>query len=133
MYAAEAWDLEAELRSCQLDTESTVRCDVATRWHTLQVEMAEEWIFVVDSTRLTSLALVRVDPDPANRTLPLAYSDLESWESWLQETHPAQAATLLSGDNLFWNFYFRYHPSKSAAIGASTEEYLESRIDELQP
>lgn len=129
----EAWDLEAELRSCRSDSESTVRCAVATRWHTLQVEIAEEWVFAFDRTRLTSLETIRLDQDPPDRRLPLRYGDLKSWESWVEATHPDQAARLLAGDRLIWPFFFRYDQSLASDIGASIQEYLESRTNEPRP
>jgi hypothetical protein len=126
MIHLDAWDMEAELRSCQAEAESTFRCDVATRWHVMQVEIGEEWTFEIDGPQVTRLEMARVDPSPTNRTLPLGYADLASWESWLEETHPEQAARL-SGDDLIWPFYFRYHPENAEAIGASIQEYLESQ------
>jgi hypothetical protein len=121
-----AWDMEADLGKCRVETTSTIRCAVTTRWHVFQVEIGEEWTFVFDAGELTRLEMARVDPNPTNRSLPLGYDDLRSWESWLEVTHPDQAAALVAGDNLIWNFYFRYHPSNADAIGASIEEYLGS-------
>jgi hypothetical protein len=126
MSSIDAWDMEAELRSCQADTESIFRCDVTTRWHVMQVEIGEEWTFEFDGLEVTRLEMARVEPNPTNRTLPLGYHDLASWESWLEETHPEQAARL-SGNDLMWPFYFRYHHEDAEAIGASIQEYLESR------
>jgi hypothetical protein len=121
-----AWDMEAELRSCQPEAESTFRCDVTTRWHVMQVEIGEEWTFEIEGPEVTRLEMARVEPSPTNRTLPLGYDDLASWESWLEETHPEQAARL-SGNDLIWPFYFRYHLQDAEAIGASIQEYLESQ------
>lgn len=129
MSSAETWDLEAALGSCRYlgQNSGSIQCDVTTRWHTLQVEMGELWTFDFDGTTgLTRLEMDRIDPNPANRTLPLGLDDLAAWETWLAETHPEQASTLLSGDELFWNFYFRYHFENSEAIGASINEYLAS-------
>jgi hypothetical protein len=130
MSSTEAWDLEADLGSCRyLGTISaSIQCDVTTRWLTLQVEMGELWTFAFGGTTgLTRLEMDRIDPNPANRTLPLGLDDLAAWETWLNETDPERAARLLSGDELFWNFYFRYRPEKSEDIGASISEYLASR------
>lgn len=126
MYTIDTWDMEADLRSCQAEAESTFRCDVTTRWHVLQVEIGEEWTFEFDGPQVTRLEMARVQPSPTNRTLPLGYDDLASWESWLEETHPEQAARL-SGDDLIWPFYFRYSRDDPEAIGASIQEYLESQ------
>lgn len=130
---AEAWDLEAELRSCRSVSDSTVRCAVATRWHVLQVEIAEEWVFAYDGIRLASLETIRLDQDPPDRRLPLGYGDLKSWESWLEATHPEQAARLLGGDWRYGQFFFRYQPFLASDIAASIQEYLESRTNELRP
>lgn len=133
MNPIDAWDMEADLGSCQADAESIFRCDVTTRWHVLQVEIGEVWTFVFDGGDLRGLEMARVDPNPANRTLPLGYRDLPSWESWLDETHPDQAQRLLSGSSLIWHFYFRYDHGEAEAIGASIREYLESHAEEPQP
>lgn len=126
MYPIAAWDMEAELRSCRAEAESTFRCDVTTRWHVMQVEIGEQWTFELDGPEVTRLEMARVEPSPTNRTLPLGYDDLASWESWLEETHPEQAARL-SGNDLIWPFYFRYHHEDAEAIGASIQEYLDSQ------
>jgi hypothetical protein len=126
MSPIDAWDMEAELGSCQAETESTFRCDVTTRWHVMQVEIGEEWTFEFDGPEVTRLEMALVEPNPTNRTLPLGYDDLASWESWLEETYPEQAARL-SGNDLIWPFYFRYHHEDAEAIGASIWEYLETR------
>jgi hypothetical protein len=126
MSPIDAWDMEAELRSCQAEAESTFRCDVTTRWHVMQVEIGEEWTFEFDGPRVTRLEMARVELDPPNRTLPLGYDDLASWQSWLEETHPELAARL-SGNDLIWPFYFRYHHEDAEAVGASIQEYLESQ------
>jgi hypothetical protein len=126
MIHLDAWDMEAELRSCQAEAKSTFRCDVTTRWHVMQVEIGEEWTFEIDGPQVTRLEMARVEPSPTNRTLPLGYHDLASWESWLEETHPELAARL-SGNEWIWPFYFRYHPENAEAIGVAIQEYLESR------
>jgi len=126
MFHIDSWDMEAALRSCQAEAESTFRCDVTTLWHVMQVEIGEEWTFEFDGPQVTRLEMARVEPSPTNRTLPLGYDDLASWESWLEETHPEQAARL-SGNEWIWPFYFRYHPEYAEAIGASIQEYLESQ------
>lgn len=126
VYATAAWDMEAELRSCQAEAESTFRCDVTTRWRVLQVEIGEEWTFEFHGPRVTRLEMARVEPSPASRTLPLGYDDLASWESWLEETHPELAARL-SGSEWIWPFYFRYSYQEAEAIGVAIQEYLESQ------
>jgi len=123
------WGLAAELGSCRPQSESTVACAVVTRWHVLQLEIGEQWTFEFDGDRVTRLEMVRVDPDPPNRVLPLGLVDLERWEAWLRETHPEQAERLLpSGPDIFGHFYFRFALDASPEeIGASIREYLASR------
>ena len=126
MIHIDAWDMEAELRSCQAEAGSTFRCDVTTRWHVMQVEIGETWSFELDGPQVVRLEMDRVERSPTNRTLPLGYDDLASWESWLEETDPELAARL-AGNDLIWPFYFRYHPENAEAVGASIQEFLESR------
>jgi hypothetical protein len=132
MYPIDAWEMEADLGSCREEPESTFRCDVTTRWQVLQVEIGEEWTFDFDARELTRLQMTRVDSNLTNRTLPLGYTDLYSWEAWLEEIHPKEAARLLSGHALIWHFYFRYQHSEAEAIGASIREYLDSQPPQLQ-
>ena len=127
MYRIEGWDMQADLQSCRAKVGSTIRCSVLTRWRTLQVEMVEEWSFDFNGTRVASLEMLRLDRSPPGRTLPLAYDDLQSWETWLEETHPDQAARFLGGSDLIWNFYFRYDTTYADEIGASIREYVETR------
>jgi hypothetical protein len=125
----ERWGLEARLGGCRAPTASTVVCAVASRWHTLQMEMGEEWTFEIDAGRVTRLRMVRVDPDPPERQLPLGLNGLASWEAWLRETHPAQADRLLpTGPDLFGHMYFRFGLDASPdEIKTSIREYLETR------
>lgn len=122
----EAWDLDVVVRSCAARGDSAVSCDVRTRWLTLQMEMVERWDFSFTNGRISSVVMVRSDPDPRERSLPLGLPDLDSWESWLNETHPAEARELLPNDaeqRLFAPF-LRYDPTRAEEIGASIEEYL---------
>jgi hypothetical protein len=125
----EEWGLAAELGSCSPVSESTVNCAVVTRWHVLQLEIGEQWTFEFDGDRVTRLEMVRVDPDPPNRVLPLGFVDLARWEAWLRKTHPEQAERLLpNGPDLFGHFYFRFALDASPEeIGASIREYVASR------
>lgn len=127
MHPIDAWDMEADLRSCRIEAVSTVGCDVTTHWQVLEVEIGEQWTFDFAARELTRFEMTRVDSNPMNRTLPLGYSDLQSWELWLEEVHPEEAAGLSSGGSLIWNFYFRYHYEMAEAIGTRIQEYLESR------
>ncbi len=123
------WGMQAHLRSCREVSSSTISCAVVTRWRTLQVEIGEAWTFEFDGRRVTRLQMLRVDPDPPDRLLPLGLSDLTRWESWLRETHPAQAAALLpSGPDPLGHMYFRFGLDASPdEIGDSIREYLETR------
>jgi hypothetical protein len=146
MENAEAWGLDAVIRSCKPHTGSRIECDVRTRWHTLQMEMAERWTFSFEGRHLESLVMTRSNPDPTDRLLPLGYSDLDSWESWLKETHPVKAAALgllpdeeerRSDDredcpqvpdcSYLFAMLLRYDPTQAEEIGASIQEYLDSR------
>jgi hypothetical protein len=126
MEAAEEWSLEARVRSCEQLTESVVRCDVHTLWHTLQMEMGERWRFEFEHDRLKALLMVRSDLDPDDRFLPLSYTDLDRWESWLEQNHPKQAAVWLENDPRYAQF-LRYQLTYADEIGASIQEYLDSR------
>ncbi len=123
------WSMEAHLGSCQAVAESTITCAVATRWHTLQIEIGEAWTFEFDGRRVTRLHMLRVDPDPPDRLLPMGLTDLPHWEAWLRETHPSQADRLLpSGPDEFGWMYFRFALDASPdEIGASIDEYLAAR------
>lgn len=120
------WGMVAHLGSCQAADESTITCAVATRWHTLQIEIGEAWTFEFDGAGVRRLEMLRVDPDPTNRLLPLGLVDLSTWEAWLRETHPLQAARLLpSGPDIFGWMYFRFGLDASPdEIGASIDHYL---------
>ena len=120
--------MEAHLESCRAVGAATISCAVRTRWRTLQIEIGEAWTFEFEGVRVTRLEMLRVDPDPPDRLMPLALADLSAWEAWLRETHPAQADDLLVEDNgLFAHLYFRYDWTNPDAIGASISEYLETR------
>jgi hypothetical protein len=123
------WGLEARLDSCRKQAGPTISCAVRTRWNVLQLEIGEEWTFDFDGARVTRLQMVRIDPDPPNRVLPLGLLDLDRWEAWLRETHPEQADHLLpTGPDLFGHWYFRFGLDASPdEIGASIAEYSQSR------
>jgi len=123
------WGLNARLGACQAPSISTFSCAVVTDWHVLQLEIGEEWTFEVERGFVSRLQMVRVDPDPPNRVLPLGLIGLERWETWLRETHPEQADRLLpNGPDPFGYWYFRFGLDASPAeIGASIREYVVSR------
>jgi hypothetical protein len=127
----DSWGLQAQLGSCRLGAEASINCAVSTRWTRFQVEIGEEWTFHLDGPRVSRLEMMaRLDPDPSNRVLPLGLGDLRGWEAWLSETHPQQADGLLVTSQelfLFPTFYFPYRLEDAAEIGASIEEYVESR------
>jgi hypothetical protein len=129
MGLVQPWDLEARLGSCRTPLESTVVCAVATRWHVLQVEIGEEWTFEFDGARVSRLQMIRVDPDPSNRVMPLGLVDLERWAAWLTETHPEQASRLLpTGPDPMGHWYFRFGGGANPhEIGDSIREYIASR------
>ena len=120
-----AWDLATDRGSCEPRTETTVVCDVETRWRTLQIEIGERWTFVFDDEHVSSLVLTRKDLDPSDRSEPMSYNDLDAWEAWLEQTHPEQAAALLQRNSLIASF-LRYDPTLADQIGASIREYLDA-------
>ena len=111
----DAWGLEAELVACgsrpvRVPTiadgvEAVVECEVATRWHTLSMEIIDVWSFELRGAELLYWGsfsgyihgdLALIDLDPTDRTLPLGYDGLEAWEAWLQANHPDEAARFLN-------------------------------------
>lgn len=123
--SVERWGLEAEIVSCEASV-SVVECEMVARWHTLQVEGLEKWTFHFDGSEVTRLETARLDREPETRMLPLSHRDLESWDAWLAETHPAEAQWH-AGDPLFWNFYFRYDGARAVALRRLIDEYLQTR------
>jgi hypothetical protein len=116
MAIVDSWGFEAELLACNLVTEADdaaglkefwgwprsgpgatlARCDVASRWHRLSLEITEGWIFEFRGTRLDNWGFVLVDLNPGERSLPLGYDGLEAWEAWLEANHPASADRYLN-------------------------------------
>lgn len=122
------WGMEAHLGPCRGVAASTISCAVVTRWHMLHMEIGEAWTFEFDGGRVTRLEMLRVDPDPPDRVLPLGLADLSTWEAWLRQTHPEQVDRLLpSGPDMFGHMYFRFGSESEAEIGDSISEYLETR------
>src|ERR687897_120313 len=158
MAIVDAWGLEAELISCATQpvpavgnhsdgVGAVVECEVATRWHTLSMELIEGWYFELRGTELlwwNSLScclndLDLLDLDPPDRILPLGYDELEGWETWLQTEHPEDAARLAP---LVWNAQdnwvidghrfspiglIPYDPALAEEINASIRQYLAER------
>jgi hypothetical protein len=108
----DSWGLEAELKSCALQDvrpfwsrsiDGIVRCAVATRWHTLSMEITEDWYFELDGPALMywdsigccGRVVDLIDLNPPERTLPLGFDGLEAWEIWLQTNDPDEAARLV--------------------------------------
>jgi hypothetical protein len=107
----DAWGLEADLIGCHTEAGpgqyaggSVVGCAVATRWHTLSMEIHEGWSFEFGDTGLLwwnssggpASLLHQLDLDPDPRELPLGFDGLEAWERWLQTNHPEDAARYLN-------------------------------------
>ena len=128
MARVDEWGLEAMPGSCRAQSGSTITCAVVTGWHVLQLEIGEEWTFEFAGDRVTRLQMIRVDPDPANRVLPLGLVDLKRWEAWLRETHAEQADRLLpTGPDPFGHWYFRFGlGARPDEIEASIREYVAS-------
>lgn len=105
----DAWDFEAEIIACHQDPEAAilygygegqgdpmvVKCDVATRWHRLSMEITEQWIYAFHGAGLGHWGFALLDLNPRGRALPLGYDGLEAWEAWLQETDPGAAGRYL--------------------------------------
>jgi hypothetical protein len=105
MSIVDAWGLEADLTSCRPRepdgrysdrADGFLACEVRTRWHTLSMEIAEEWRFELSGDDLTRWTYRLVDLDPRPRRLPLGYDGLEAWEAWLERTDPDAAARHLN-------------------------------------
>jgi hypothetical protein len=111
MVIVDAWGLQAEIVACdaeegpgQYEGGAVVGCAVATRWHTLAMEIHEGWSFEFGDDGLlwwnsgvgSNSLLEHLDLNPATRELPLGYDGLEQWESWLQTNRPQDAARLLN-------------------------------------
>ena len=75
-------------------------CDVRTRWHTLSLELGEEWQINLRGNKVTWFGqwaqprLLDLNPEP--RQLALGYDGLEAWEAWLEQTDPDAAARYLT-------------------------------------
>jgi hypothetical protein len=107
----DAWGLDADLIACHAEDEpgryaggSVVGCVVATRWHTLSMEIHEGWSFEFGGSGLLwwnsavgpNSVLEHLNLDPPRRELPLGYDGLEAWEAWLEDHHPDDAARYLN-------------------------------------
>lgn len=104
----EAWGLEAEITACSEDAEAeivpyqvgkdafVVRCEVVTRWHTLSLEIIEEWSYEIRGSQLSHWGFGLLDLNPLERTLPLGYDGLLAWEAWLAAKDPGSAARYLN-------------------------------------
>jgi len=110
----EAWELEAEVIGCTSEPASPpewnefppsrasarrdvfVGCEVTTRWHTLSLEVTEEWLYEFDGTTLLTWGTGLLDINPPDRTLPLGVDGLLDWESWLKANRPEDAGRYLS-------------------------------------
>ena len=75
---------------------------------------------------MTHPEMLRVDPNPPDRSLRMSLADLSSCRAWLREAHAARL--LPSEPSLFghWYLYFGLDPIPEE-IGESLREYLERR------
>jgi hypothetical protein len=107
MTIVDAWGLETELKICDAKDrvpggwgrfagEQTIECEVATRWHTLSIEVVERWTFQFAQNGLLDLTHRLVDLEPDDRTLQFGYDLIEEWEAWLEATHPLAAKRYLN-------------------------------------
>ena len=110
----DAWGLEVQLTSCRPSVaaddngflmkvvegdDGFLLCEVRTLWHTLSLELGEEWQINLRGNKVTwfgQWAAPRLrDLNPQPRQLPFGYDDLEAWEAWLEQTDPGAAARYL--------------------------------------
>jgi hypothetical protein len=105
-----AWGFEAAIIACNQDPGAriaygygegqgdpmVVNCEVATRWHSLSMEITERWSYEFHGSGLGHWGFQLLDLNPPDRALPLGYDGLEAWEAWLAATHPASAARYLN-------------------------------------
>ena len=105
----DAWGFEAEIIDCNEDPGAAivrgygerqgdpmvVKCEVATRWSSLSLEITELWSYEFHGSGLGHWGFDLLDLNPHTRALPLGYEGLEAWEAWLQETDPVSAARYL--------------------------------------
>lgn len=105
MVFVDTWGHEAQVRRCERREDLTpgmfdggvmVTCEVTTRWHTLSMEITEQWEYEFSGDLLRSWRHQPLDLDPQDRSLPLGFSGLEQWETWLQANRPDDAARYLS-------------------------------------
>jgi len=107
MSIQEAWGFEADILSCrEISPDEAIRytdgpalyikCDVATRWRTLSLEIRQAWQYEFHGGQLLAWDFELGDLDPSARGLPLGYPGLDAWEAWLRETDPTSAARYLN-------------------------------------
>ncbi|MEX2251596.1 MAG: hypothetical protein WD895_05940 [Acidimicrobiia bacterium] len=121
----DAWGFEGEAVECR-PVGAGVDCEVRARWHTLSAESVEEWSFVFDGDVIRTLTITRVDPNPSDRVLPLAMSDLDDWENWLESTDPATARRLIpdAATSRLIVPFLRYDATFADEIGESIKNYM---------
>jgi hypothetical protein len=101
MTIIDAWSLEVELKECHTDhppagSSHQIVCEVATRWHTLSIEIAEAWTFDFSGPQVRIWDYRLVDLNPPERALPFGYALIEEWEAWLRQTNPLSANQYLN-------------------------------------
>jgi hypothetical protein len=104
-----AWGFEVEVIECREDPAApivygygqgsgdpmVVRCEVATRWHRLSLEITERWSYEFHGNQLGHWAVGVLDLNPADRALRLGYDGLLAWEEALRVADPEAAARYL--------------------------------------
>ena len=75
---------------------SMIVCEVATRWHTLSIEIAEAWTFDFRGPQVRIWDYRLVDLNPSDRALPFGYALIEEWEAWIEATDPLSASQYLN-------------------------------------
>lgn len=102
MTILDAWSLEVELKECHTTdhppagSSQQIVCEVATRWHTLSIEIAEAWTFDFRGPQVRIWDYRLVDLNPSERALPFGYALIEEWEAWIEATDPLSASQYLN-------------------------------------
>ena len=102
------------MNSCRVASESTISCAVRTRWHVLQVEIAEDWTFNFDEARVRRLVMARFDGYPPNRCYHLDSATSNGRRRGSGKPMPSKRTVCcLQDPDEFGHFYFRFGPDAS--------------------
>lgn len=90
-------DRRMTLRSCESESDRSVRCEITSTMGTFRTEWVETLGIGLDEDGGISLLFTGpLDVDPIDRDQPLSLIEfIESFDSWLQETHPGEFERLV--------------------------------------